>query len=163
MFNLHPASLLKCPICFVVCSRPTSQTTREPCGIISKNRPEAALLHEKVGGKHSPAVLVRAGWFAVLRLVEGVGRAGGLVLLVDGLVGFSVSWYGGKTCRDKPQVFNTTPAMHMYYSWSRLIRAPILDHQLLLIYILKSARRRKKPSAPEVDFLGRYTDFTNTD
>lgn len=47
MFNLHPASLLKCPICFVVCSRPTSQTTREPCGIISKNRPEAALLHEK--------------------------------------------------------------------------------------------------------------------
>ena len=36
-------------------------------------------------------------WFAVLGLVEGVSGAGGLVLLVDGLVGLSVPGHAGET------------------------------------------------------------------
>ena len=58
----------------------------------------SALLHKKSRGKTlcrytaAPGLSVRTGArFAVLSLVEGVRLAGGLVLVIDGLVGVSVS------------------------------------------------------------------------
>lgn len=55
------------------------------------------------------SALVCASGFAVLGLVEGICSAGGLVLLVDGLVGLPVSRYRGKTCRKKSHKSSTRP------------------------------------------------------
>lgn len=67
-----------------------------------------------IGGERKnsgPGLSVRAGrWLAVLGLVEGVRRACGLVLLVDGLVGFSVSGHGGEPCGDKTPKQSLQPA-----------------------------------------------------
>lgn len=67
--------------------------------------------------------------FAVLGLVEGVGWAGGAVLLVDGLVRLSVPRYRRETCWKQNQIFSRhSHALRqplpgpMYYSFEFLKR-----------------------------------------
>lgn len=64
------------------------------------SRSVALHLAARFAGGASVRASVGPRCLGVLRLVEGVGSAGGGVLLgVDGLVRVSVSAHGGETCR----------------------------------------------------------------
>lgn len=99
----------------VICSRPTVQNTGIDVESIIKIAPERRTA-AKVRGKHCivPRLVLSVcadSWFAVLGLVEGVRRAGRLILLVNGLVVVSASRHRGETKVNV--VISSTFAVHL--------------------------------------------------